>query len=234
MAKDPAFLFYPNDWVGGTMGMTFEEKGAYMELLMMQFNRGHMTSHMIGQTVGQLWGKVQDKFVKDKDGLWYNERLEEEKNKRKKYTESRRNNLSGQNQYPDGDKKDCGHMGNHMGSHMEDEDINKDIIKEGESEGKKKETVIYREDYDKFLKETDSEPYHAFVKFLFGVNPNINKMDRCLSLGYQIDHARFQELMKLYPRDLIKTKVEAMENKIDLTKKYKSFYLTLKNWCKAG
>lgn len=24
MAKDPAFLFYPNDWLGGTMGMTFD------------------------------------------------------------------------------------------------------------------------------------------------------------------------------------------------------------------
>ena len=48
MAKDPAFLFYPNDYIGGTMGMTFEEKGAYIELLMLQFNRGHMTTHMIG------------------------------------------------------------------------------------------------------------------------------------------------------------------------------------------
>jgi len=38
MAKDPAFLFYPNDYIGGTMGMTFEEKGAYIELLMLQFN----------------------------------------------------------------------------------------------------------------------------------------------------------------------------------------------------
>jgi len=26
MSKDPAFLFYPNDYIGGTMGMTFEEK----------------------------------------------------------------------------------------------------------------------------------------------------------------------------------------------------------------
>ena len=46
MGKDPAFLFYPNDYIGGTMGMTFEEKGAYMDVLMMQFNRGHMTEHM--------------------------------------------------------------------------------------------------------------------------------------------------------------------------------------------
>ena len=79
MAKDPAFLFYPNDWIGGTMGMTFEEKGAYMELLMTQFNRGHMTTHMIGQVVGQIWEKIQDKFIKDENGLWYNERLDEEK-----------------------------------------------------------------------------------------------------------------------------------------------------------
>ena len=43
MAKDPAFLFYPNDYMGGTLGMTLEEKGAYMELLILQFNKGHFT-----------------------------------------------------------------------------------------------------------------------------------------------------------------------------------------------
>ena len=75
MAKDPAFLFYPGDWLGGTIGMTLEEKGAYLELLILQFNRGHMTSHMVGQVVGQLWVNVKDKFVQDENGLWYNERL---------------------------------------------------------------------------------------------------------------------------------------------------------------
>ena len=95
MAKDPAFLFYPNDWLGGTMGMTFEQKGAYMELLMLQFNRGHMTEHMIGQTVGQIWDGLKDKFQKDKDGLWFNERLEVEKTKRKSYVTSRLNNKTG-------------------------------------------------------------------------------------------------------------------------------------------
>ncbi len=79
MAKDPAFLFYPGDYIGGTMGMTFEEKGAYVDLLMMQFNRGHMTNDMIGQTVGHLWLKLKDKFVQDEHGLWYNERLDKEK-----------------------------------------------------------------------------------------------------------------------------------------------------------
>lgn len=121
MAKDPAFLFYPNDWLGGTMGMTFEQKGAYMELLMLQFNRGHMTEHMIGQTVGRIWDVLKDKFQKDKDGLWFNDRLEVEKNKRKSYVSSRLNNKNGKNQY----KKN----GGHMTSHMENEDNCINIVK---------------------------------------------------------------------------------------------------------
>lgn len=118
MAKDPAFLFYPNDYIGGTMGMTFEEKGAYIELLMLQFNRGHMDGHMIGQCVGQLWNRIQSKFIQDEQGLWYNERLDIEKAKRKAFSESRRNNIKGNNQ----------HMKGHMTKHMENE--NEDVIED--------------------------------------------------------------------------------------------------------
>lgn len=118
MSKDPAFLFYPNDWLGGTMGMTFEEKGAYMDLLMMQFNRGHMTTHMIGQAVGQVWDKIKDKFEVDSSGCFYNKRLEEEQTKRKAFTDSRKNNKLGTNQHT----KQVGHTTSHMED--EDEDVN--------------------------------------------------------------------------------------------------------------
>lgn len=114
MSKDPAFLFYPGDWLSGTQGMTFEQKGAYMELLMMQFNRGHMTSHMVGQVVGQIWDEIQNKFIQDENGLWYNVRLDEEKNKRKLFTASRKNNLKGNNQYTKKEEKKVGHMTSHM------------------------------------------------------------------------------------------------------------------------
>ena len=114
MAKDPAFLFYPNDWIGGTMGMTFEEKGAYIELLMMQFNRGHMTKDMMGHTVGRILDKIIDKFKIDDKGMYYNDRLDEEQKKRKSFVISRLNNKIGKNQY----NKKVGHTT----SHMEDED----------------------------------------------------------------------------------------------------------------
>jgi len=119
MAKDPAFLFYPSDYIGGTMGMTFEEKGAYIELLMLQFNRGHMTTHMIGQQVGQLWELIKCKFIQDEKGLWYNVRLDLEKERRMAFSQSRRNNIKGNNQHTIG----------HMTSHMEDvnENVNKNI-----------------------------------------------------------------------------------------------------------
>lgn len=117
MAKDPAFLFYPGDWLGGTMGMTLEQKGAYIELLMLQFNVGHMTSDMIGQVVGQNWDKIKHKFKKDSKGLYWNERLEKEKKARKAYTESRKNNLKGSNQYT----KKRGHKTLHKEDEDEDE-----------------------------------------------------------------------------------------------------------------
>lgn len=132
--KDPAFLFYPNDYLGGTLGMTFEQKGAYIELLMLQFNRGHMTSHMIGHTLGQnggqIWDVIKDKFKIDDEGKFYNERLELEQNKRKAYTDSRLNNIKGHNQYTKKEKKQPkkeGHKGGHMTGHMENENINENI-----------------------------------------------------------------------------------------------------------
>lgn len=171
MAKDPAFLFYPNDWIGGTMGMTFEEKGAYMELLMMQFNRGHMTKHMIGLAVGQLWINIEDKFRMDSDGLYYNERLDFEKLKRSNYTKSRRNNVLGKNQFT----KKVGHMT----SHMEDLNIvsiikyfNCDFLEEeilnfyGMVVKKMMEVWLKYKPYYEILK---TEDYHSLLEIAYSI-----------------------------------------------------------------
>lgn len=159
MAKDPAFLFYPNDWIGGTLGMTFEEKGAYMELLMAQFNRGHMTNHMCGQVVGQIWDKIKDKFKKDSNGLWYNERLEAEILKRQNYTKSRLNNRSGKNQYTKNKENDDGHMTSHMSGHttihmighMENENINTiNTLKNTNTDKRKEKEKNEKKEKEKF------------------------------------------------------------------------------------
>ena len=177
MSKDPAFLFYPNDYIGGTMGMTFEEKGAYMELLMLQFNRGHMTTHMIGLTVGQIWVKIQDKFIQDGEGNWYNERLDLEKERRKTFTESRRNNVLGKNQHTKNKEKQVGHMTTHMIGHMENVNINvntKDLFINNIKEYQE----ILGESYDEFVEywcepNKDGKLRYELEKF-FDVKRRIN------------------------------------------------------------
>jgi uncharacterized protein YdaU (DUF1376 family) len=88
--KDPAFLFYPNDYLGGTTGMTFEEKGAYIELLIMQFNKGAFTKEQAKKLLNghfeHLWEVLSEKFV-EIEGKFFNERLEKEKNKRNAFVE---------------------------------------------------------------------------------------------------------------------------------------------------
>lgn len=129
MGKDPAFLFYPGDWLGGTMGMTFEEKGCYIELLMMQFNLGQFTEAQAKQVLSicypVAWATLKQKFSTDGTYFW-NERLRIEIEKRRKFTESRRSNALSSS-----DKRDMvEHMQEHMPTHMENENINrnKDVI----------------------------------------------------------------------------------------------------------
>jgi hypothetical protein len=156
--KDPAFLFYPNDWLGGTMRFTRLQKGAYIDLLMAQFNGGHMTGQDIAQLLGQDYNIIWDdnfksKFKIDDNGLFYNGRLEIEQIKRKKFVDSRYNNLEGTNQHS--------HKEGQTTSLMENENVNEDIIINKVKERKKidipelgeflayaKTIEIYRPEYD--------------------------------------------------------------------------------------
>jgi hypothetical protein len=96
MAKDPAFLFYPGDWLGGTQTFSRFLKGCYMDILMAQFNSGHLSLEeiktVLGSDFGQSWPTIQKKFKIDPQGLFFNERLELEKQKRIEYSASRSKN----------------------------------------------------------------------------------------------------------------------------------------------
>ena len=85
MIKDaPAFDFYPSDWLSGTLLMSFEEKGLYLELLAMQWETGALPSD---DQLKRLRAKpktlsiVLTKFQICDDGLRRNLRLERERKK---------------------------------------------------------------------------------------------------------------------------------------------------------
>lgn len=98
MAKDPATLWYWNDWMGGTMTLSRFLKGCYIDILAAQFNSGHLSLDEIktclGSDFGTAWPTIQKKFVKDENGLFFNERLDAEIEKRKKHSEKQRENIS--------------------------------------------------------------------------------------------------------------------------------------------
>jgi hypothetical protein len=94
MAKDPAFLFYSSDFLNGVADLTMEERGQFITLLCLQHQKGTLTDKTIRLSLGSVSVDVLSKFLKDKDGNYYNERLSEEIEKRIQFTESRRNNGS--------------------------------------------------------------------------------------------------------------------------------------------
>lgn len=132
MAKDPAFLFYPGDWLGGTMLLTRHQKGCYIDLLMAQFNSGPLSLDHIKIVLGQdqaVWTVLQEKFKKDNSGKFFNEKLATEIEKRKQYSVSRSGNRSGKS------KKES-HVQSYekdMKVHMEDvnEDVNEIELNKG-------------------------------------------------------------------------------------------------------
>jgi len=128
--KDPAFLFYFQDFLLGTSFLTDAEVGAYIRLLCHQADKGHITSHMIKTIGGQHWESFKDKFVEIPDeGVFINPRLQEEMRKRKEYAESRRKNRMG---VKDMTRHMNEHMSIHMTGHMENENENGNLfLKEG-------------------------------------------------------------------------------------------------------
>ena len=93
--KDPAFLFYPSDFLTGTMLLSNEQIGKYIKLLCLQHQHGSLSEKHMLQICGEYDEELYSKFKKDDDGKYYNERLQKETIKRKKYSESRRQNRMG-------------------------------------------------------------------------------------------------------------------------------------------
>lgn len=99
MSKDPAFLFYSQDFYTGTIFMTDEQVGKYIRLLCLQHQTGHLEEkHMIN--ICKTYDvDIFSKFTRDSEGKYYNERLENEVLRRTSYSENRRQNRMSRKTY---------------------------------------------------------------------------------------------------------------------------------------
>lgn len=134
--KSPAFQFYSSDFMTGTTFMTNEEVGAYIRCLCMQHQKGHLKEKEMQQIClnQEVLESVMNHYKQDNEGLFYNERLDFEKEKSRKYSESRAKNRSKKDNisktYDNTYEKDMKNICNSYDKHMEDEeeDINKEYI----------------------------------------------------------------------------------------------------------
>jgi len=95
MAKDPAFLFYYQDFLVGTDSFSNEETGAYVRCLCHQAHKGSVSESHIKKICSKpkVIETIMKKFVSNGDGeTYYNERLKNEIEARKEYSESRKKN----------------------------------------------------------------------------------------------------------------------------------------------
>lgn len=131
MSKDPAVLFYTGDFLVGTMKMNYAQKGKYIQLLCLQHQDGHLSEDDMLSVCGDYDEKIFSKFVKDENGRYYNERMEQESIKRRRFVESRQRNLVKTDKEVQVEEHKEHHMEAHMGNHtesrMENENINENI-----------------------------------------------------------------------------------------------------------
>lgn len=120
MAKDPAFLFYSNDFLTGTFTMTDKQVGQYIRLMCLQHQNKRLTEKQMLAVCKKRDPEVWSKFKQDEDGLYYNERLESEAQKRAAHCEKQRQKVLKRW------NKDGSADGNTAVLPLENENVNKD------------------------------------------------------------------------------------------------------------
>jgi hypothetical protein len=73
-----SFPFYYENYIAGTAFFNRREKGAYIDLLCCQADKGHLTLQNIKDILNgdfECWEKIKTKFIEE-NGLWYNKKLE--------------------------------------------------------------------------------------------------------------------------------------------------------------
>ncbi|SBW05615.1 DUF1376 domain-containing protein [uncultured Dysgonomonas sp.] len=96
--KDPAFLFYSNDFYGSTRTMLPKERACYLDLMIYQHQHGYIPLDLdrvlmfcSGIDEATLKATLEAKF-KQCDKGWYNVRLKIEMEKREKYSDTQTKN----------------------------------------------------------------------------------------------------------------------------------------------
>jgi len=208
MAKDPAFLFYPGDYLRDTQCLSERVQVAYDRIMC-----EHMRNICITQQQLKFFTK---KLSEDEieelmmvlshiDGGYQITWVADSILKRREYSESRRKNRSSV-------KKDSNKISESYVQHME-------IENENEIENKeviKNEIVIKKNEWENLSQKK-------------WVEENCSSL---LQMSKPLTQDGLNKLVAEFGMTKVEEKLMSMENMPNLRKKYKDAYITARNWCK--
>lgn len=94
--KDPAFMFYPNDFMSMTADLTDSEIGQFIKVFCYQFQYGHLTEKVINLRFPEgLSPDVMKKLEVDNDSNLYSPYLDKRIFERINYVTTRQENAKG-------------------------------------------------------------------------------------------------------------------------------------------
>jgi uncharacterized protein YdaU (DUF1376 family) len=202
--KSPAFLFYTNDFTSGTMFFTDEQVGIYIRLLCAMHQHSRLNEKQVLHICKTLDKDILAKFKIDAAGLYYNERLEEEIQKRNSFSQSRSLNRKGKTTTSEEHILNTSDAGVKL---MDNDNDN-------EKEDVKEEGLV--------AAISKNHTLHKFIKTL----SQVSKMKT------QPTSEECDKLIVVFGQSVVETVLLQMENKPNILKKYTSVYATALNWCK--
>ena len=253
MAKDPAFLFYTQDFYTGTRLMTPEERACYIDLLIYQHQYEFIPNDLdrtllfcTGVAKATLEATLEAKFERGDKG-WFNERLKNVILGRQEFKEkTSQSGKIGQLHkkikalLPSKESTKIRRYLNDMGKdfvlsellnlNLKDEESLKGWL-EGLLKHLENENENYKIFYEKELKKTKDENYHKLVDFLYGNNPTGKKLNNVLKIPEQLTYEGFQMLYNKSKErgKKLSSEILSLQN-YSPKRPYTSLQLTLSKW----
>jgi hypothetical protein len=185
--KDPAVLFYTQDFLTGTFTMTDAQVGKYIRLLCLQQQNGGLCEKEMMKVCGEKDDDIWAKFNFE-NGRYFNKRMMLETNKRRKFTESRIANLS------------------HMDSHMENRNKKIEI-----SNKKEEEENVFKSEVFEFSEKYSEAMLNNFCAYWTEMNKSKTKMrfelQKCFDISRRLATwaIRDKDYNKVIPKDQVIT-----------------------------
>lgn len=230
MPDIPYLPLYFNDFDRSTRDWDDEEVGAYVRLLMHQWAQNGLPTDKkrlkkISNSCVKHWSLIGEKFI-EKDGKFFNEKLEEIRADKMRFIESQRN----KGKKGGRPKKPVGFNGlnpNHKPNETQSESPEK-VFQSQSQYTISNEIVCSETSVSPTHTQEEVERFGHFQKFLSEKAPNVQK----LKYPFTIDE--YLKLFADYPgpenRKNVLQVLEDMHNRKDLLKKYNSANLTCRSW----